>query len=57
MKKSTEGKISLSAYAINGKVFPVLRCLPLRESTSPLLNIRMMSDERERGLARKGPVV
>lgn len=54
MEKSTERKI---AHTINGHTFPVAKVLHVNGQPIPLLNIRMMSDERERELARKGAAV
>ncbi len=55
MDKSIERKI---AHTVNGHTFPVVALLHISVGQSiPLLNIRMMSDERERELARKGAAV
>ena len=51
MKKSGERKI---AHNVNGHTFPVVELLHISVGQPiPLLNIRMMSDERERELGRK----
>lgn len=57
MKKSTEPKVGPTVHTINGHTFPVLGVLHIEWNPIPLLNIRMMSDERERELARKGAAV
>ena len=55
MKKSGERKI---AHNGNGHTFPVVELLHISVGQPiPLLNIRMMSDEREQELARKGAAV
>ena len=55
MKKSGERKI---AHNVNGRTIPVVELLHISVGQPiPLLNIRMMSDEREQELARKGAAV
>lgn len=56
MEKSNGLKI---AHTINGHTFPVLEVLHVEglAQSVPLLDICMMSDERERELARKGAAV
>lgn len=54
MDKSIERKI---VHTVNGHTFPVVGVLHVEGRPVPLLNIRMMSDERERELARKGAAV
>ena len=44
-------------HTVNGYTFPVVGVLHVEGRPIPLLNIRMMSDERERELARKGAAV
>ena len=41
-------------YEVNGRIFPVERMIHAEGKSIPVLNIRMMSDEREKELARKG---
>ena len=51
MDKSIERKI---AHTVNGHTFPVVELLQISVGQPiPLLDIRMMSDERERELGRK----
>ncbi len=46
----------METYKIANREFPVLEILNVNGHSIPLLDIRMMSDERERELARKeGP--
>ena len=55
MEKSIERNF---AHTVNGHTFPVVELLHISVGQSiPLLNIRMMSDEREQELARKGAAV
>lgn len=55
MDKSIERKI---AHTVNGHTFPVVELLHISVGRSiPLLSIPVMSDERERDLARKGAAV
>lgn len=47
---------NMEIYKIANREFPVLETLNVHGHSIPLLDIRMMSDERERELARKeGP--
>lgn len=57
MEKSVFPKIGENAHTINGHAFPILGVLQIEGKPIPLMNIRMMSDERERELARKGAAV
>ncbi len=46
----------METYKIADREFPVLEMFDVNGHSTPLLDIRMMSDERERELARKeGP--
>lgn len=54
MEKSIERNF---AHTVNGHSFPILGVLTVEGKPIPLLNIRMMSDERGRELARKGAAV
>ena len=55
MEKSIERNF---AHTVNGHTFPVVDLLHISVGQPiPLLNIRMMSDEREQELARKGAAV
>lgn len=44
-------------YEVNGHAFPIAGVIHVEGKPIPLLNIRMMDDERERELARKGAAV
>lgn len=43
----------METMKISGKEYPVLDTVTFRGQQIPLLSIRMMSDERERELARR----
>ena len=43
----------METYKISGKEYPVLGTVTVNGCCVPLLNIRMMSDERERELSRR----
>lgn len=43
----------METMKIRGREYPVLGAVAVNGHLIPLLNIRMMSDERERELARK----
>lgn len=43
----------MKTYKIAGREFPVLETVAVNGQIIPVLNIRMMSDERERELARR----
>ena len=54
MDKSIERKI---VHTVNGHTFPVVGVLHVEGRPIPLLNILMMSVEREREIARIGEAV
>jgi len=47
----------METYKIADREYPVLDVVTVNGQIVPLVNIRMMSDEREQELARKGAAV
>jgi len=47
----------MEIYKIADREYPVLGTINVKGQLIPLVNIRVMSDERERELARKGAAV
>ncbi|MCI8761333.1 MAG: hypothetical protein HFF28_00610 [Oscillospiraceae bacterium] len=47
----------METMKIGNREYPVLGTVTVKSQPIPLLNIRMMSDERERELMRKGAAV
>ena len=56
-KKSRGGFTQMETMKIDNREYPVLGTIAVNGQPVPLLNIRMMSDEREQELARKGAAV
>lgn len=47
----------METYKISGREFPVVCTVTIQGQPVPVPNIHMMSEERERELARKGAAV
>ena len=56
-EKSRGGFTQMETMKIDNREYPVLGTIAVNGQPVPLLNIRMMSDEREQELARKGAAV